>query len=184
MTNLQFISPCFACALFVHLWSCSDASVGDGAHGGSSGAGSGAMSGGAATGGSRTGGAANLGGTDARGGAGPGPGLTLEEACEKTCADQSALNCAFDSCVTECRGLSSDGDLEAPDEYLSMLRCQAEQLWPSDYSCLAMDPDPVVWPAPNAATSCESAICAWYCAESTLWGNYAVYLRCDCAGAS
>jgi hypothetical protein len=115
------------------------------------------------------------------GGAGDlGAGLTLEEACDKTCADQSALDCAFDECVTICLAPAITGDLESPDNYLRMLRCQAEQLWPSDYTCLSMDPDPPVWPAPDAGTSCEPVICAWYCAESTLLGNYAVYLRCRC----
>ncbi len=180
MTSSQFISSCLVCALFVNLSSCGEDERDDGdERGGSSGSPS-ATSGGAAEGGSSSGGAGDRGGADAGGAGSSGEGLTLEEACDKACADQSTLSCPFVECVTECMAPSVTGDARAPDKYLAMLRCQAEQLGPADYACLSMDPDPVVWPAPIAETSCEPVICAWYCAEETLLGNYAVYLRCDC----
>src|SRR5262245_12732898 len=187
MTHSSFVSLLAISGVLFALSACgddddADSSKGSGGSGASSGGSQAGGKAGSASGGANGEAGSASGGTTSEGGAGGAGGgaSELAELCEKTCADQAPLACAFkdDACATSCNALPQD--LEAPNQYLAMLRCQAENLGPADYTCLAMDPDPVIWPAPVADTSCEPQICAWYCRESTLWGNSAVYYRCDC----
>jgi hypothetical protein len=137
----------------------------------------------AGAGGNDAAGAAGAAGNDVAGAGGSESGpLTTDEACVKICVDQAALPCAFTTEVCEKSCASYVGIVDPgpfPSEYSAMIRCEAENLGPSDYYCSDMAPAPVVWPAPRADTPCEPAICSWTCADAT-FGDINVYTRCGC----
>jgi hypothetical protein len=102
---------------------------------------------------------------------------TLAENCATVCEAQAGLTaCTFgNTCVPGCVGLA--GDTEAKSEYTAMIACEAEHLTANQYVC--SDQGPESWPAPVPGTECETAICAWTCADQT-FVDVNIYERCGC----
>src|SRR5262249_44753875 len=111
------------------------------------------------------------------GGEGGAAGLTVGGGGGAGCTGEAGATCSFGStCPTDCMGRS----LDSPDLFLAMVRCEAANLGPSNYECSSMTGGVVIWPAPKAGTTCETAICAWTCSPDTLTADENIYARCGC----
>ena len=134
----------------------------------------------AGAGGDSAGGAGGAGGEPSEAGAGgeggAAPALTLAEACTAVCNATSPLACANNTtCVDECTGVFAA--TLYPDDYATMIACQASKLTAGDYVCADQGGLDVAFP--KAATSCETAICKWTCADQT-YGDINAFDRCGC----
>jgi hypothetical protein len=155
---------------------------GGGTNGGSSSAGQAGDDGVAGVGGDSAGGSA---GDSSEGGSGGEAGAstgapTLIDNCTTVCATQAALTCTYGAtCAQSCvaTGDTATGTA-APVEYAAMIACMAKELAATNYECSTQS-DTKVFPAPKAATACETKICAWTCADATLVDEN-IYARCGC----
>lgn len=169
------------------LFACSDKDENAAAAGGAGTGGMTQSSGGAAAdagaAGAAAGGAAGENGSEnggaGQGGEGGGFEAAVDAACAEICEDQVTLSCyQGEKCIEICREIAVPPPLTAyPDDYLEMIRCQAEKLTAADYYCSQMEV--FVTPAPVADTACEDLICKWTCIDAT-FGDINVYTRCAC----
>jgi hypothetical protein len=119
---------------------------------------------------------------DSAGSAGQAGGTsapTLTEVCTKICADEAALTCTYaGNCLGQCVGLGEPGGSAVPDEYFTMVSCQAAQLTATNYACSPQSNDTQM-PGPKASTACASEICKWTC-DDAMYVDEVMYGTCGC----